>query len=195
MKVIYLKFNITPHDDTRCRRLSPHWNQFRRWLTSRLKILPAQREWIYDFNFPSPFQEHVKNFRPKLLVLSGNPTHRVNLQIIKIHNSDFTRNHISWSLPFLSASHWLSLRCLSLILPICWLRSSPSSSAGDDDAGFNIHHNDIMRSEVLTDEIPKNTPKLREEVQMWLKHKRIQGFYDVLQVSDWHQDNDDDFSW
>ena len=49
-----------------------------------------------------------------------------------------------------------------------------------------------MRSEVLTDEIPKNTPKLREEVQMWLKHKKIQGFYDVLQVSDWHQGNDDD---
>ena len=45
-----------------------------------------------------------------------------------------------------------------------------------------------MRSEVLTDEIPKNTPKLREEVQMWLKHKKIQGFYDVLQVSDSHQD-------
>ena len=42
----------------------------------------------------------------------------------------------------------------------------------------------IMHSEVLTDEIPKNTPKLREEVQMWLKHKKIQGFYDVLQVSD-----------
>ena len=56
----------------------------------------------------------------------------------------------------------------------------------------NLHNNDIMRSEVLTDEIPKNTPKLREEVQMWLKHKRIQGFYDVLQVSDWHQENDDD---
>ena len=50
----------------------------------------------------------------------------------------------------------------------------------------------IMHSEVLTDEIPKNTPKLREEVQMWLKHKKIQGFYDVLQVSDWYQDNDDD---
>ena len=38
-------------------------------------------------------------------------------------------------------------------------------------------------SEVLTDEIPKNTPKHREEVQMWFKHKKIQGFYDVLQVS------------
>lgn len=27
---------------------------------------------------------------------------------------------------------------------------------------------------------------------MWLKHKKIQGFYDVLQVSDCYQDNDDD---
>ena len=58
---------------------------------------------------------------------------------------------------------------------------------------LHVDHN-IMCSEVLTDEIPKNTPKLREEVQMWLKHKRIQGFYDVLQVSDCHLDNDDDFS-
>ena len=55
-----------------------------------------------------------------------------------------------------------------------------------------LHVDHIMRSEVLTDEIPKNTPKLREEVQMWLKHKKIQGFYDVLQVSDCHQGNDDD---
>ena len=29
------------------------------------------------------------------------------------------------------------------------------------------------------------------QVQMWLKHKKIQGFYDVLQVSDCYQDNDD----
>ena len=69
----------------------------------------------------------------------------------------------------------------------------------------NLHNDHAMRSEVLTDEIPKNTPKLREEVQifffffnqsmfisqatthqvqMWLKHKKIQGFYDVLQVCD-----------
>ena len=46
--------------------------------------------------------------------------------------------------------------------------------------GFNGR---FYRSEVLTDEIPKNTPKHREEVQMWFKHKKIQGFYDVLQVS------------
>ena len=48
----------------------------------------------------------------------------------------------------------------------------------------------IICSEVLTEEIPKNTPKLREEVQTWLKHKKIQGFYDVLQVSDFDQHND-----
>merc|ERR1711962_1079605 len=76
-------------------------------------------------------QEHVKNFRPKLLVLSGNPTHRVPL-------IDFAN---------------LLTKKLSIL--IC--------------------------SEVLTDEIPKNTPKHREEVQMWFKHKKIQGFYDVLQ--------------
>ena len=72
------------------------------------------------------------------------------------------------------------------------------------------HHHLILHSEVLTDEIPKNTPKLREEVQMffsssinqclflkqpthqvqmWLKHKKIQGFYDVLQVCDCNQDD------
>ena len=26
---------------------------------------------------------------------------------------------------------------------------------------------------------------------MWLKHKKIQGFYDVLQVSDSYQESDD----
>ena len=78
------------------------------------------------------------------------------------------------------------------------------------------HHHLILHSEVLTDEIPKNTPKLREEVQMffsssinqclflkqqpthqvqmWLKHKKIQGFYDVLQVCDCFQDDVDDDS-
>ena len=29
------------------------------------------------------------------------------------------------------------------------------------------HHHLILHSEVLTDEIPKNTPKLREEVEMF----------------------------
>ena len=49
--------------------------------------------------------------------------------------------------------------------------------------GPGFDKNVFYRSEVLTDEIPKNTPKHREEVQMWFKHKKIQGFYDVLQVS------------
>ena len=55
----------------------------------------------------------------------------------------------------------------------------PGIEYWNDTNGFNS----INCSEVLTDEIPKNTPKHREEVQMWFKHKKIQGFYDVLQVS------------
>ena len=31
------------------------------------------------------------------------------------------------------------------------------------------------------------------QVQMWLKHKKIQGFYDVLQVCDCFQDDVGDF--
>lgn len=76
-------------------------------------------------------QEHVKNFRPKLLILSGNPTHRIPLV-------DFG-----------------NLLTKKMSMMIC--------------------------SEVLTDNTPKNTLKLRNEVQLWLKNKKIAGFYDVLQ--------------
>merc|ERR1711892_226530 len=75
--------------------------------------------------------EHVKNYRPKLLVLSGNPTHRIPLL-------DFG-NLITKKLSLLVTGH------------------------------------------VITDDAPKNTTKLRNDVQEWMKMTKINGFYNVLQ--------------
>jgi len=75
--------------------------------------------------------EHVKNYRPKLLVLSGNPTHRIPLL-------DFG-NLITKKLSLLITGH------------------------------------------VITDNTSKNTTKLREDVQDWMKEKKVHGFYNVLQ--------------
>merc|ERR1711892_778384 len=75
--------------------------------------------------------EHVKNYRPKLLVLSGNPTHRIPLL-------DFG-NLITKKLSLLVTGH------------------------------------------VITDNTQKNTTKLREEIQDWMKKTKINGFYNVLQ--------------
>merc|ERR1719402_1334652 len=68
-------------------------------------------------------QEHVKNFRPKLLVLSGNPTHRIPLV-------DFGN---------------LLTKKLSL----------------------------LVTGHVITDDTSKNTAKLRNEVQAWMKKSKI----------------------
>eukprot|EP00092_Neocalanus_flemingeri_P009713 GFUD01010461.1.p1 GENE.GFUD01010461.1~~GFUD01010461.1.p1 ORF type:complete len:716 (+),score=77.54 GFUD01010461.1:160-2148(+) len=75
--------------------------------------------------------EHVKNYRPKLLVLSGNPTHRIPLL-------DFG-NLITKKLSLLVTGH------------------------------------------VITDSVPKNTSKLRGDIQDWMKKTKINGFYNVLQ--------------
>ena len=74
--------------------------------------------------------EHVKNFRPKVLVLSGNPTHRIPL-------IDFG-NIITKKLSLLICSH------------------------------------------VLRENKPKNTIKLKEDVQEWMKKQKVVGFYNVV---------------
>ena len=76
--------------------------------------------------------EHVKNFRPKVLVLSGNPTHRIPL-------IDFG-NIITKKLSLLICSH------------------------------------------VLRENKPKNTIKLKENVQAWMKKQKVVGFYNVVNI-------------
>ena len=76
--------------------------------------------------------DHVKNFRPKVLVLSGNPTHRIPL-------IDFG-NIITKKLSLLICSH------------------------------------------VLRENKPKNTIKLKEDVQEWMKKQKVVGFYNVVNI-------------
>jgi len=81
--------------------------------------------------------EHVKNFRPKVLVLSGNPTHRIPL-------IDFG-NIITKKLSLLICSH------------------------------------------VLRENKPKNTIKLKEDVQDWMKKQKVVGFYNVVQNTNFEE--------
>ena len=75
--------------------------------------------------------DHVKNFRPKVLVLSGNPTHRI---------------------PLIDFGNMIT----KVSLLIC--------------------------SHVLREDKPKNTIKLKQDVQEWMKKQRVVGFYNVVSI-------------